>query len=148
MARRDIRWSAASESRQDGAFGDGKAAQQLPGGHHAASGALNLKGTDRSVAAVDRQAIVDDFARSARTAINVRPKQLYAFTVGFEPGARDWIECAHLAFDLRGARRPVDPRLGLVDLLGIGDAQVWLRLGWRRGFKPRRNRKGSEFGKF
>jgi hypothetical protein len=74
-------------------------------------------------------------------------QQLDPLAIRFEPRARHRIERAHLTFDLPGAGRPVDPRLGLVDLLGITDANLRLRL-WRcRDIKPSCQGKSAKFRK-
>ena len=62
-------------------------------------------------------------------------EQLDPLAISLEPGAGGGSEGADLPLDLLGGLAPVDPRLGLVDLGGVGDAVVGLRLaagsGWR-----------------
>ena len=54
-------------------------------------------------------------------------EQLDPLALDLEPGAGEGSEGPDLALDLGRRPRPVDPRLGLVDLGGVGDAVLGLR---------------------
>ena len=55
-------------------------------------------------------------------------QELDALAVDLGPGARERREAADLAVDLMRGLGPVDAGFGFVDLMGVGDASLGLRL--------------------
>ena len=132
---------------------DCEPAQQLVRSHRCTSGALDDPWTNCTLAALNEQRIVQDksviparresrFFRGLEADPRLRGgdeesttsawSSLIRSPFGFEPGAGRGREGADLPFDLGRRLAPVDPRLGLVDLAGIGRAGDRLRLGRRR----------------
>ena len=61
--------------------------------------------------------------------MQIRRQHTIPIAAIFEPGTGGGIKRADLAFDHFGALEKIDPRFGLVDFCGIGDAIFGLRLG-------------------
>src|SRR5689334_20802938 len=85
----------------------------------------------RILAAGDHQRPTHHFAGRSRAIDAFGVEQFDALAVHLEPGAGYRIEGADLPLDLLGRTRPVDPRFGLVDLLGVSRAVVRLWPRWR-----------------
>ena len=97
------------------------------------AGALKRAAVERILAAGDDQRSVEHLAGLAGSIDALGIEQLDPLAIRFEPGAGGGGEGAHLPLDLLGGLAPVDPRLGLVDLRGIGDAVFGLRDRRRSG---------------
>ena len=123
---------ALGTSTEAQARSDAGAAQEIRGLHRALAGALQLGDTDGAVGAGDGELLVDHSARFA-PAIGQRAAQdlqAHGFTVerDLTPRPRKWRQAVDVAQYRVGRLAPVDPRLGLVDLGGIGDAVLALLL--------------------
>ena len=75
-------------------------------------------------------------ARRARARRTLAEEQLDPLAADLAPGPRERRQAADQPVDLGRRPRPVDPRLGLVDLRGIGDPRLGLRLR-RQAVEPR-----------
>src|SRR6185312_16801402 len=117
-------------SRQPRAGRDRRTPQEFLRRHRRLAGALQFENPYRAIPAADAEAIVQQFARSPRTigsfaAQNLDARRLLVHD-DLAPRARKRRQSVDMAKHSAGWPGPVDPRLRLLDLGGIGDAFVAL----------------------
>src|SRR4029077_1221283 len=114
-------------SMQHGCGHDRRAAQKLVGGHRLLAGALQLLKAHGAGAAGHRQPVVQHLARRPAASAPGRAQNFDPAGTGkFAPGAGKRRQPAAMVMDLVPRLRPVDARLALVDLVGVGHAACGL----------------------
>src|SRR5689334_23025698 len=111
------------------------AAQEFIGRHWLPPGALQLQEPHRTGAAGDRQSVVEYAARRTLARALRCAQNLDASGAGqFRPRAGKGREAAAMVMDLLPRPLPVDARLVLADLAGVGHARSPLRGKLQRSF--------------
>src|SRR5690606_25991410 len=105
----------------------GRATLELGNRHRLATGALDFDETHGAFAAGDRQVLVEDGAGHATPLALGRAQNLDARSRGLEPSAGKRREAAAVVVHGEPRPRPVDARLGLLDLACVSNALFGLR---------------------
>ena len=113
-------------SRQQDSGSDWTAAKKLPGIHFGLACTLDAERAKGIFSACNGKLIVKRCSGVSRLFHYLRFQHLDPLAVQFKPRTGEGSETANFAFDRCSGLRPVDFRLGLIDLGGVGGFAVVL----------------------